>query len=171
MDYAVNRRRNRVRRRDAILRHMSGDRLRKNLLRLVRVRKTGTMAKPRVFISFDFDHDEDLRNLLVGQAKHPDSPFEIKDRSLKEPLTGDWKDKVRRRMDNIDIVVVICGEETDKARGVAAELTIAREAKKPYFLLRGRSDKTCTKPTTALESDKMYKWTWDNLKILIAGGR
>src|SRR5207245_9625034 len=114
------------------------------------------MPPKRAFISFDFDHDEDLRNLLSGQSKNPDSPFEIKDRSLKEPLTGDWKEKVRRRMDNIDIVVVICGEQTNKARGVAAELTIARDAEKPYFLLTGRSDNTCTKPTTALESAKMY---------------
>jgi hypothetical protein len=129
------------------------------------------MAKKRVFISFDFDHDEDLRNLLVGQAKNPDSPFEIKDRSIKEPLTGDWKEKVRRRMDNIDVVIVICGEYTHTAAGVAAELTIARELKKPYFLLWGRSDKTCTKPKSALESDKIYKWTWDNLKQLIDGAR
>ena len=129
------------------------------------------MAKKRVFISFDFDHDEDLRNLLVGQAKNPESPFEIKDRSIKEPLTGDWKEKVRRRMDNIDVVIVICGEYTYTAAGVAAELTIARELKKPYFLLWGRSDKTCTKPKSALESDKIYKWTWDNLKQLIGGAR
>ena len=27
------------------------------------------MADPRAFISFDFDHDETSRNLLVGQAK------------------------------------------------------------------------------------------------------
>lgn len=129
------------------------------------------MAIKRAFISFDFDHDEDLRNLLAGQAKHPDSPFEIKDRSLKEPLTGDWKEKVRRRMDNVDVVIVICGEYTHTATGVAAELTIAREAQKPYFLLWGRSDKTCTKPTTALDSDKIYKWTWENLKNLIGGAR
>jgi len=129
------------------------------------------MAKKRVFISFDFDHDEDLRNLLVGQAKNPDSTFEIKDRSIKEPLTGDWKEKVRRRMDNIDVVIVICGEYTHTAAGVAAELTIARELKKPYFLLWGRSDKSCTKPKSALESDKIYKWTWDNLKQLIGGAR
>ncbi len=140
-------------------------------LRLVWFGKRTTMVKPRVFISFDFDHDADLRNLLVGQAQNPDTPFEIKDRSLKEPLTGNWKDKVRQRMDNIDVVIVICGEATHKAAGVAAELAIAREEKRPYFLLYGRSDKTCTKPTTALESDKMYKWTWDNLKTLIAGGR
>jgi hypothetical protein len=129
------------------------------------------MAIKRAFISFDFDHDEDLRNLLAGQAKHPDSPFEIKDRSLKEPLTGDWKEKVRQRMDNIDVVIVICGESTHTAAGVAAELTIARDAKKPYFLLRGRSDKSCTKPTSVLSSDKIYSWTWDNLKALVGGAR
>jgi hypothetical protein len=129
------------------------------------------MSKKRAFISFDFDHDEDLRNLLVGQSLHPDTPFEIKDRSLKEHLTGNWKEKVRRRMDNVDVVIVICGEYTHTATGVGAELTIAREANKPYFLLWGRSDKTCTKPTSALISDKIYNWTWDNLKALIAGNR
>jgi MTH538 TIR-like domain (DUF1863) len=129
------------------------------------------MAVKRAFISFDFDHDEDLRNLLAGQAKHPDSPFEIRDRSLKEPLTGDWKEKVRRRMDNVDVVIVICGEYTHTATGEAAELTIAREAETPYFLLWGRSQKTCTKPTSALSTDKIYEWTWDNLKSLIGGAR
>ena len=78
------------------------------------------MPPKRAFISFDFDHDEDLRNLLSGQSKNPDSPFEIRDRSLKEPLTGDWKEKVRRRMDNVDLVIVVCGEHTNTANGVAA---------------------------------------------------
>jgi hypothetical protein len=129
------------------------------------------MARKRAFISFDYDHDEDLRMLLAGQAKHPDSPFDFTDRSLKEPLSGDWREKVRRRMANVDVVIVICGERTDTANGVSAELSIARDASKPYFLLAGRSDKTCTKPTSALYSDKMYRWTWDNLKALIAGSR
>ena len=129
------------------------------------------MAIKRAFISFDFDHDEDLRNLLAGQAKHPDSPFGIKDRSLKEPLTGDWREKVRRRMDNVDVVIVLCGEYTHTAAGVAAELTIARDANKPYLLLCGRNGRTCTKPTSALASDKIYEWTWDNLKALVGGAR
>jgi hypothetical protein len=129
------------------------------------------MALKRVFISFDYDHDEDLRNLLVGQSKHPDTPFEIKDRSLKEPLTGDWKEKFRARLKNVDVVTVICGEQCHNAAGVAAELRIAREEGKDYFLLKGRSDKTCNKPSSALATDKMYNWTWDNLKTLIGGGR
>ena len=32
---------------------------------------------PRAFISFDFDHDDDLRNALVGQARYDNSPFTI----------------------------------------------------------------------------------------------
>ena len=109
--------------------------------------------------------------MLAGQAKHPDSPFEIKDRSIKEPLTGDWKEKVRRRIQNVDVLIVICGEYTDSASGVSAELTIAREADKPYFLLYGRHGKTCKKPSSALSSDKIYNWTWDNLKALLGGAR
>lgn len=129
------------------------------------------MSLKRAFISFDFDHDEDLRNLLVGQAKNPDTPFEIKDRSLKEPLSGDWKEKIRRRMENVDVVIVICGAHTDTAAGVAAELEIAKYAGKDYFLLWGRSGENCQKPSTASSKDKIYKWTWDNLKSLINGAR
>ncbi len=129
------------------------------------------MAKKRVFTSFDFDHDEDLRNLLVGQAKNPDMPFELADYSVKEPMTGNWKEKVRTRMRGVDIVLVMCGEHTDTAAGVSAELSIAQEEKKPYFLLWGRPNKTCKKPKSAKDGDKIYNWTWDNLKALIGGSR
>lgn len=127
--------------------------------------------KKRVFISFDYDHDEDVKMLLAGQAKLPDSPFDFTDASVKEHLTGDWKDKVRRRMDNIDVVIVLCGEHTHTASGVAAELTIAQERGKSYFLLAAYHNKTPTKPTSARSTDKVYNWTWENLKTLIAGGR
>jgi len=129
------------------------------------------MAKKRAFISFDIDHDEGVKIMLAGQAKLPDSPFDFKDNSVKEHLTGDWKEKVKRRMDNVDVVIVLCGQKTDKAAGVAAELTIAKEKKKEYFLLKAYSDKTCIKPTSASSSDKLYDWTWPNLKTLIGGGR
>lgn len=129
------------------------------------------MAAKRAFISFDFDHDEDLRTMLAGQAKNPDTPFEIQDWSVKEPMTGDWKEKVRRRIRATDLTIVICGEWTHTASGVASELTITRDEGKPYFLLAGRANKTCTKPTSALATDKVYKWTWDNLKALIGGAR
>lgn len=129
------------------------------------------MPRKRAFISFDYDHDEGVKLLLAGQAKHPDTPFDFVDGSVKDHLPGDWKEKVRRRMENIDVVIVLCGQYTHQADGVAAELTIAREKSKDYFLLAAYSDKYCTKPITALPSDKVYNWTWDNLKLLIGGSR
>jgi hypothetical protein len=130
-----------------------------------------TKNPARVFTAFDYDHDEALRNLLVGQSRHGDSPFEMHDWSVKEPFAGDWKAKVRAKIRAVDQVIVLCGEHTHLATGVAAELTIAREEGKPYFLLWGYSGKTCTKPASASPNDKIYTWTWDNLKALIAGNR
>jgi hypothetical protein len=139
-------------------------------LTVVTAGKNGVVAT-RVFISFDFDHDEDLRNLLAGQAKHPGSPFEIANWSVKEAFSGDWKAKVRDRIMRVDQVAVICGNHTHGATGVSAEIQIARDESKPYFLLAGRTSGTNQKPAAALATDKIYKWTWDNLKTLIAGGR
>ncbi len=129
------------------------------------------MAKPRVFTSFDFDHDGDLRILFVGQSKLLDSPFELADWSVKAAMTGDWKKKVTDRIRRVDQVVVLCGEHTNTANGVSAEINIARDEGKPYFLLKGRAHTTCTKPTAAKTSDKMYTWNWENLKKLIGGSR
>jgi hypothetical protein len=129
------------------------------------------MAKTRAFISFDYDHDLDIKNLLVGQAKNPDSTFEIIDMSIKEAISKEWKDKARTRIKGCEVVIVLCGEYTDSAAGVSAELEITQEENVGYFLLHGRSEKTCKKPKSAKPSDKIYDWTWDNLKKLIGGAR
>lgn len=129
------------------------------------------MPMKRVFISFDFDHDEELRDALVGQARNPGSPFSIADWSVHEPFDNNWRQRVRDRIRRTDLTIVICGEHTHTARGVAAELTITQEEGKPYFLLWGRPKGTCTKPAMARSSDKIYKWTWENLSNLIAGAR
>ena len=129
------------------------------------------MSKTRVFTSFDFDYDEDLRNLLVGQSRNQDSPFEMADWSVKQPMTGNWKQKVRTRIKSCGLAIVLCGLNTDKATGVGVELSIAQDEGIPYFLLWGRSKGTCKKPSSAKSTDKIYRWTWDNLKSLIGGAR
>ena len=60
--------------------------------------------------------------------------------SIKEPVSSNWKENARRRIRGCDVVVVLCGEHTDTASGVAAELAIAQEESVPYFLLRGHPD-------------------------------
>jgi hypothetical protein len=129
------------------------------------------MRKKRVFASFDVDHDEDLRNLLIVQSQRRDSEFELADWSVKEPMTDQWKELLRARIRRVDLLIVICGEHTGTAADVAAELLIAQQEKKNYILLMGRADKACKKPAAAKDADKIYSWTWESLTALIAGAR
>ena len=130
------------------------------------------MAKTRVFISFDYDHDADLKDSTRRTGQEPG--LAIRDRRLVGQggaFRNDWKEKVRSRIRRVDQVAVICGQYTDIASGVSAEVTIARDEQKPYFLLAGRASGGNKRPKSALSSDTVYKWTWDNLKALIAGRR
>ena len=129
------------------------------------------MSKTRVYVSFDYDHDDDLKTLLVGQSRHDDTPFSIADWSIKEAIAGDWKNKARQRICAVDVVAVICGKHMDTATGVDAEVLIAQEERVPYFFLAGRADGGNKKPRVAKSTDKLYEWTWPNLKTLIGGGR
>lgn len=123
-----------------------------------------------VYISFDYDHDSDLKQLLVNQAGWDGSPFSIADWSIKE-ASSDWKEKARTRIKRVAQVIVICGKHTDTATGVNAEIEIARDERKPYFLLAGRADGGNKGPVAALNTDKLYKWDWSNLTNLIGGAR
>lgn len=129
------------------------------------------MNKKRAFISFDYDNDSVIKTFLVGQSQNDGSPFVFKDNSIKTHLSGDWEKKAESRLDNVDVVIVLCGTKTHLAKGVAIELSLAKKKHIPYFLLKAYSDKHCTKPSTASSDDTMYDWTWPNLKLLIAGHR
>ena len=129
------------------------------------------MLTKGVFISFDYDHDKDLRGNLVAQARNPESPFNITDWSVRHRIDEAWRREVRDRIRRADLTIVICGEHTHDAPGVAAEITITREENKPYFLLKGRRRRTCTKPRMARGTDEMHSWTWENLRQLIEGRR
>ena len=123
----------------------------------------------RAFISFDYDNDARLKDLLVGQAKNPDTPFEIADWSIKT-ASSDWKDQARKRIKASGLVIVLCGKSTNTATGVNVEHFIAKEEGIPYFLLAGYQEGS-KKPISASTTDKMYNWTWENLKSLVKGNR
>ncbi len=123
----------------------------------------------RAFISFDYDNDAGLKTMLIGQAKHSDTPFEVADWSIKT-ASPTWKAEARRRIKAAGLVIVLCGRNTRSAVGVAEELKIAQEEGVPYFLLAGYKTGS-VKPTTAKSTDKLYTWTWENLKALVKGNR
>lgn len=117
------------------------------------------MSKIHVFASFDLEHDGDLYALLLAQSLEPASAFAISGSSQPRTL-GDLPDEVLRdALRRADEVVVICGEHTNVSLRMSAELVIAQEEDRPYFLLWGRRASMCTKPATAKHADSMYSWT------------
>lgn len=53
------------------------------------------MAATRVFISYD--HDSDLKQLLVNQSKWDDSSFDVSAWFIKVASPG-WREEARRRI-------------------------------------------------------------------------
>ncbi len=123
------------------------------------------MGKKKVFISFDFDNDQFLRDSIVGQSKLEDSPFEIEDWSVKIPWDQDeWKKNCLAKIKRTSLVLVMVGEETSTCSGVKAEIKMAKEASVPAVGIKGYKDKDCPRPD-GLKG--YYNWTWENVKNLI----
>ncbi len=96
------------------------------------------MAKTKVFVSFDFDNDKALKDFIIGQAKNPDSPFEVSDHSLKEAAPEkDWLQRARRAIGRADVFIIMVGPKTRKASGVLKELDVAIEKEKKKFQIIG----------------------------------
>ncbi len=123
----------------------------------------------KVFISFDYDFDKFLRDSISGQAKLPDSPFEIEDWSVKIPWDEhEWEEKCLAKIKRTDLVIVMVGEYTSNCNGVKKEIKMAKEASVPVVGIRGYKNKTCPRPD-GLEG--YYAWTWENVKNLVMGRR
>lgn len=122
--------------------------------------------KKRVFISFDFDNDKTIKEFMVGQARLPDSPFEVADHSLKEaaPMKT-WEDKARAAIKRSEVVIVMVGPYTHKAPGVLKEVAMARAEGKTIFQIIGYKDGDYTAVPNA---GRLYSWSWPNLKKLLS---
>lgn len=130
------------------------------------------MARKKVFVSFDFDRDQKLRDFLIGQAKNPDSPFEVSDYSLKEAKPEkDWEAKARTAIARSDVFIVMLGSRTRWASGVLKEVAIANElfASRRIanrFQIIGYKDGSAD--WRLPDAGPVYRWNWENLKKLLA---
>ena len=129
------------------------------------LKETATAKKVRVFVSFDFDNDRVLKDFILGQAKSPDSPFDVVDHSLKEAAPErNWEEKARTAISHVDIVLVMVGPQTCRAHGVLKEVAMARKAGIKTVQIIGYKDRPCP---PVPDAGRLYAWNWDNLKKLL----
>ena len=125
------------------------------------------MPKTKLFVSFDFDNDKVIKDFIIGQARLPDSPFEVSDHSLKEAAPErDWEKKARAAISRADKFVVMLGSKTRYAPGVKKEIAIAKELDKPRFQIIGYRDGS--RDWAVSDGGATYSWNWENLKKLLA---
>ncbi|MDG0867439.1 TIR domain-containing protein [Candidatus Lucifugimonas marina] len=118
----------------------------------------------RVFVSFDFDNDQHLKNLLVGQARNKRTDFTLANWSLKEaaPSTT-WEREARDRIKRSDIVLVLVGADTYRAPGVLKEVNMAREESVKLVQVTQKG----SGHTSVANAGRYYNWTWENLEAIL----
>ena len=125
-----------------------------------------TNLRKRIFVSFDHQSDERLKDFIIGQSRLPDSPFDVVDCSMKETAPeANWAIHAERRIKSADIVLVMVGPETHKAPGVLKEVKMARDNGIHIVQVIGYKDGNYT---AVPDAGRLYRWNWDNLKKLLA---
>ncbi len=126
------------------------------------------MAKTKVFVSYDYNHDAALKDTFIGQSKLPDSPFSINDMSLKQAMP-EWQQRARVAIEHCELFVVLLGEHTHQARGVRREVRMSRQLNKRRFQLRKKGQW----PVPIEGAGDVVAWRWKNLKkrLSVSGPR
>lgn len=89
-----------------------------------------------IFVSFEFDKDNDLKNNFYEQAREH-TQHSIHNCSLNESYPDDaWRNRARVAIRGCDVVVVLIGQDTHNAQGVMVETDMARSMNKPIIQIR-----------------------------------
>ncbi len=117
------------------------------------------MATLNIFVSFEFDKDDELKGDFYKQAKEHTN-HRIKNCSLNEAYPDErWKNKAREAIRECDVVLVLIGQDTHNAPGVIVETDMARSLNKPVIQIRPKK-----RPYQSLSRlDDPIRWKWKRI--------
>ena len=122
--------------------------------------------RKKVFISFAIE-DKNIRDLLVGQSRNKNIPFEFVDMSVKEPWSNAWKTQCRDRIKGCHGVIALISKNTLKADGAVWEIKCAKDNKIPIKAMYAYKDAKGCKIPDELKGMHIYKWSWNNLNKFV----
>ena len=122
------------------------------------------MANPRVFVSFDFDHNETEKNLFIGQSKNSKTPFNIGDWSSKSSLPqNQWEALIKDKINKCNMLIVLSGQTMASASGVAKEIKMARDQDVPVFGIYVDGANSNSNLPTGLQRNRTISWNWESI--------
>ena len=117
----------------------------------------------RIFTSFAVE-DSNLRDLLVGQSKDDNCPFEFVDMSVKDPWDNQWKTNCRTKIKGCDGMIAIVTKNTKNADGQLWEVKCAKEEDIPCRGIWGHSEEAGLSLPAEFNGISVVRWDWDNIK-------
>ena len=120
------------------------------------------MSIVKIFVSFEFGKDNDLKNSFYKQAEDK-SQHSIRNHSLNEPYQENiWKGKARLAISKCDIVIVLVGQDTHNAPGVLIETDMARSLEKPTIQILSKGAR-CHNYEGILHIEDRIAWKWKTI--------
>ena len=124
------------------------------------------MARVNIFVSFEFEKDNSLKNSFYQQAEDQ-TPHRVRNCSLNKEYPDEaWKNRARQAIRECDIVFVLVGQDTHNAPGVLVETDMARSLDKPTIqVLSERARRNNYRGVTHLEDRIPWKWDVINRRL------
>lgn len=124
------------------------------------------LNEKKIFISFSMK-DRGLRDLFVGQLKHPDIQYKFNDRSVKKPWDKAWKTQCRERIKKCDAVIILVTNNTVEAEGVLWEAKCALAEGIPTKIIYAETKNKPRKLPSSLHGIPVLNWKRDALAKFI----
>lgn len=126
-------------------------------------------ADPRAFISFDFDHNENEKNLFAGQSKNSKTPFNIQDWSAKASMPqSKWEAMVEDKIKKCNMLVVLVGKYMASANGTAKEIEMAKDNDVPIFGVYVSGANSLSNLPEGLPRSRTVDWDWDKIAAQVS---
>lgn len=129
------------------------------------------MAKKRIFISYDYDHDKHYKNLLVAWDKNKEFDFSFYDESVDVSVDSDDAAMIKRvisaRIRNSTHFLCIIGKHTHKSGWVKWEIEKAIELEKKLVAVKTDSSNTSPSAILGVGASWAMSFSFDAIKKAI----
>ena len=103
-----------------------------------------------------------MRDLLVGQSRNDNCPFEFIDMSVKQPWDSAWKTNCRTKIKGCDGVIAFITRNTPSADGELWEIKCAKEEGIPCLGIWGYNDYYGSVPREIMPI-RVIDWNWEDI--------
>lgn len=129
------------------------------------------MAKKKIFISYDYDHDKHYKNLLLAWDANKEFDFSFYDQSVDVSIDSDDAAAIKRvisaRINASTYFLCIVGKYTHKSGWVVWEIDKAVELKKKIVAVKTSKDNESPSELLGIGAEWALSFTFDSIKNAI----